>query len=169
MTLAIGGTSASSHRESHHGAVSFLRYDAVLLLHLRHELIEEEVLIVPSFHIEVATRRIVHIGASRIGHHYHHLVGLARGYQLVGHKVHATLVQPGGVVIAQAMQEIHDGIHAFGLAEAIGQIHVVLHPCTQHLALDRIGVHTAGTRYHALKGEQQHQHQFASCHIISSF
>ena len=118
----------------------------ILLLHLWHEFVEEEVLIVPPGDIKIAALHVAHIGATCIWHHYHHLVCLARGYQLICHRLHVSLLYPCRIVVTKSVKKIHDGIHTVFLVESVGQIHIIFHPRAKDITLDGICFHKSCLR-----------------------
>ena len=144
MALAVDGAAASTHGKTHHRTLSLGPAATILLLHGRHELLEEIILIAPARLIEIAVEGIVHIPAAGSRHHDNHRTHLARAHQLVGHDLHLPLVAPGGIVVAKAMQQVNHGIAGLALLKAVGQVNVILHLGTEHLAVKAVGNDLSG-------------------------
>ena len=77
MLLAVDHASAASHGKTHDRTVPLVALDLVLAFHLRHEFVEEEILIVPAWYVEVSVLHLVYVPVSGIRHHDNHGTCLA--------------------------------------------------------------------------------------------
>ena len=125
MPLAVNGASATSHGKAHDGPVTLVSYDPVFLFDGREELLEEEILIVPSRHVEISVPDIMGIGVSGIRHYDYHLLRLSAGDKLVCNKLHRAVPCPGLVSVAESVEQIDDRVLPVGLVEAAGEIYIV--------------------------------------------
>ena len=145
MALAEDGAAAASHREAHDGALALGTSGAIFLLGLWHEFLEEEVLVGPARHVEVAVPCLISPGSARIGHDDDHGTGLAGLDELVGDGLHLTFVAPSRVVVGEAVEQVDDGIVLRGiLVESAGQIDVKLDPLAEHVAMEAVGQDASG-------------------------
>ena len=112
--------------------------------HDRQKFLEEEVLVTPSGHVEVAIPCVMYIGSASVGHDDDNGKTLARTDEFVHNRLHLSLVAPGPIVVAQAVQEIDDGVFLpLVFTKSVGQIDIARHIGREYFALHCIGYDTA--------------------------
>ena len=144
MALCIAGAATSTHGEACYGAVLLVGLDAVLLLYRGQELGEEEFLVVPPLHVEVAVPLALAHRAASIGAHDDHGIGFARGGELVHHVLYMSAVKPVLVRAIHAVQQVEHRVCLL-LVDVVscGQVHRIVAFGSQHLALDSVFFYSA--------------------------
>ena len=153
MAYRIACRSATAHRETGNCTVPLVGHNPVLLLDVRHKLLEEVILVAPLASIEIAVK-----GSSGIGHHNHHLLCLATTEHLGSNSLSVTLVTPRGVGIGKAVQQIKHWELPVLIAITCRQIYAIFLYSTKnltlHLTLKQSGI---AILCHGLEGYQHYK------------
>ena len=126
VTLGIDGAPAAAHGQAHDGPVPFVRDTAVFLFCRRDQFLEEEVLVVPSGHVEVTVPVVVGVRMTGIRHDDDHLRRFSRPDQFVQHQFHPAFILPVLVCPIQAVQQIDDRVLFAGFFETVRKVNIVL-------------------------------------------
>ena len=136
MSLAIDGAAASAHGEAHHGPHPFRSAAVVLLFDLRDKFPEEEILVVPARHVEIAVPCIMDVRTSGVRHDYYHLPCLSGTDQFVDDSLHPALDVPGAIVVAEPMEKIDHWVGSVFSAETVREIDVICYRLPEDVAWD---------------------------------
>ena len=114
--------------------------DMIARLHPGHQLLEEEVLVIVTGHIEIAVPRVVGVRTAGIRHNNDHRTYLACSQQFISHLAELSIVVPGAVIVAQTMKQIEHGIGGeTAIVKGVGSIDIILHPLVHDSAVEAVG------------------------------
>ena len=90
MPLSIYNTATATHRQALHSPLTLGSAAVVFCFHGGDQLLEEEIFISVTWHVEVSVLHIMHIGISCTGHYNHHCSSLTTCNEFVGHSRQTT-------------------------------------------------------------------------------
>jgi len=144
VALGIDGAAAAAHGQAHHGAVLLVGLDPVAGLERGHELLEEEVLVGTSGHVEIAVPIVVDVGVACVGHDDHRRHDFTAGDEFIDHILHVARRRPVHIGAVQAMEQVDDRIQPVTRGVVAGGIvHIDIDSLAEELAVHGIGTDLA--------------------------
>jgi len=131
MVQGIHERATATHRESCNGPVSFVCTDPVSFFHVGHQLLKEEILVIP---VSLRAVKITPLTGIAIGHNDNHGSAFPLQDRFVCNILHLSKLNPPTLVVPGTVQQIQNRIAALGGFIVGGQVNGIFPLHLQDLA-----------------------------------